>query len=401
MTAIALVCDYSLRYLGGAQAAFLDQARILAERGHEVVIIAPDAAEHADPAEALSIPARVTIPGLDLPIIRNTATLRERLRAELTARGIDVVHVHSEFGLTAAAIQVAAERGIPSVQTVHTFFWQAPMNRVFSAIAARVVRGYARWLRGFAASDRVLADAPLDSALRGITLSTAERVQLVISPSAHQADKLRDAGVTHVRVIENAVPDMRTDAAALTAIDGPLRIVWVGRLVAEKRILEFVDAVRAAESTLGADRLRVEIIGDGPLHTQAELRAADSPSIGFLGRLGRDEVRERMRQAHLIALSSHGFDNQPVVVVEAFSEARSVLYVDPALREGLAEGGILAPSPDPAGMAEALVALAQHPERVVEASARAKAAAATFHPDRHAERVLQAYADAAQERRGL
>src|SRR5690606_22517772 len=101
-----------------------------------------------------------------------------------------------------------------------------------------------------------------------------------------------------------------------------------------------------------------------------------------------------MQHAHLVALTSHGFDNQPVVVVEAFSEARSVLYVDPALREGLAEGGILAPSPDPAGIATVLVQLAQNPARVVEASARAQAAAATFDPDRHVRLLGEAYAAA-------
>ena len=38
---IALVCDYSLEYLGGAQSAFLDQVRIMRERGHAVTVIAP------------------------------------------------------------------------------------------------------------------------------------------------------------------------------------------------------------------------------------------------------------------------------------------------------------------------------------------------------------------------
>lgn len=393
MTAIALVCDYSLRYLGGAQAAFLDQARILSERGHDVLIVAPDAADHATPAAVLEIPARFALPGLDLPVIRNSARLRARLREAFVTRGIDVVHVHSEFGLTAAAIQVARELGLITAQTVHTFFWQAPMPRLAGCLAAVAARGYARGIRGFAASDKRLAAAPLDSALRGITLSTGERVDVVISPSAHQAAKLEEAGLGTVRVIENAVPDASVNPPAepITGIDGPLRIVWVGRLVPEKRILEFVEAIRLAEAALGPGRLDVEIIGDGPLRAQAETAAHSVNSLRFAGRLERGDVRDRMRRAHLVALTSHGFDNQPVIVVEAFSEARSVLYVDPALTEGLAAGGILTPAPDAASIADTLVALANDPGRVVDASRRAHAAATAFDPDRHAALVLDAY----------
>lgn len=393
MTAIALVCDYSLRYLGGAQAAFLDQARILVERGHDVVIVAPDASAHDSPADTLDIPARVSLPGLDLPVIRNTPELRRRLREEFRARGVEVVHVHSEFGLTAAAIDVAGELRLPTAHTVHTFFWQAPMNRAAARLAAAAARGYARWVRGVAASDTALAPQPLDSALRAITLSTAERVGVVISPSSHQAEKLRDAGLTTVQVIENAVPDAGGSRApaALEGIDGALRVVWVGRLVPEKRILEFIAAVKQAARRLGSERLEVEIIGDGPLQAQAQRLANDDPSIRFLGRLERDDVRDRMRGAHLVALTSYGFDNQPVVVVEAFSEARSVLYVDPALTEGLAAGGVLAPGPDAHSMAETLVALADDPDRVVAASHRAVRAAAAFDPERHAALVIEAY----------
>lgn len=392
MTAIALVCDYSLRYLGGAQSAFLDQARILAERGHAVTIVAPDA-EHL-PNLPLPITVRTvgTIPGLGLPVIRNTAKLREQLRGEFRDRGIRVVHVHSEFGLTSAAIDVATTLGIPTAQTVHTFFWQVRASRLVSRLAAPLVRAYARWISGHAASDRDLAERPLDSALRAITLSTAKKVDIVISPSQHQADALRAAGVGHIRVIENAVPGGgSTRGAPLRAVQRPLRIVWVGRLVDEKRILEFIEGVRLAEATLGVGALDVDVIGEGPREAQARERASRSSSIRFSGRLARAEVRDRMRHAHLIALTSWGFDNQPVVVVEAFSEARSVLYVDPALTEGLAAGGILTNSPDPEGIAAALISLARAPEQVVAASHRAHQAADIFDPDRHERLLREAY----------
>lgn len=413
---VALVCDYSLDYLGGAQSAFLDQARILAADGVRVTVVAPATkagrrsrttpeATHSrsttevphDNPDMLGIDARILLPGLDLPLVRNREHLRRRLREEFSTRGIDVVHVHSEFGLTAAAIDVARELGLPVVHTVHTFFWQARMPAVFDPVGAFITRTFARRVRSHPVTGTALAPSVTDNALRGMTLSTAERADVIISPSAHQAERLRAAGVRTVAVVPNAAPETRR-AEPLGAVDGPVRVVWIGRLAPEKRVLEFVRAARTAQALLKPGALSIEVIGDGPLRRAVE-DAADPagpeprPDIVVTGRLSREEVRERIGRAHLVALTSLGFDNQPVVVVEAFTEARSVVYVDADLREGLAEGGILVPSDVP-GMAEALVQLVRQPSTIVEASRRAHEAAAVFSPTHHAGLLRQVYADA-------
>lgn len=403
---VALVCDYSLDYLGGAQAAFLDQAQILAAAGHRVTIVVPrssgaDLAGIAADCDVVEIAAPLTIPGVDLPLIRNTPALRERLVAELRQRRIDVVHLHSEFGLTAAATLAARAVGAPTVQTVHTFFWRAGLAGMIDRVAARGVRGFARWLRHLPASRQRLAPAATDSALRGITLSTAEQVQAVISPSAHQAEALRAAGANTVHVIPNAAPGGTVDARPLDAVSPPLRVAWIGRLAPEKRVVEFLDAIAIAASRLGVGQLRVEIGGAGPLEAQVRStaealreRSGDAQLVDVLGRLPREAVRDRMRAAHLVALTSHGFDNQPVTVVEALTEARPVLYVDSALREGLERGGFLAASQDAAGMADVLVELAAHPERVIARSREALDAARIFTPESHVERLLHVYTEA-------
>ncbi|WP_438353572.1 glycosyltransferase family 4 protein [Microbacterium sp. CJ88] len=408
MTRIALVCDYSLEYLGGAQSAFLDEARILREHGHEVTIVAPRvtrgrtvAAAGSSPVpegiDSILVPARWTMPVVDLPLVRNSSAVRRRLGEAFAARSIEVVHLHSEFGLTAASSQVAVECGIPLVQTVHTFFWQAGLGPTASRLASAAARLFARLVRGFPASRRRLADSAVDSALRGITLSTAERVQTVISPSAHQAARLREAGLRHVMVIENATPDGGAAGHALTAIEPPLRVAWIGRLTPEKRILEFVDAVTGAQEVLGPGALHAEVIGDGPQREAVEAAvsaAGGAAGIELLGRVPRERVRERMRAAHLVALTSFGFDNQPVTVVEALNEARAVLYVDPNLQEGLAVGGVLTESEGVDGIRDALVMLARDLDLVVARSAEAQRAASQFSPQRHVALLEQAYDDA-------
>lgn len=395
---IALVCDYSLDYLGGAQSAFLDEARLLRERGHHVVIVAPAsrrsdggalAAWRADGEDVIAVRARVTLPGVQLPVIRNTGALRSRLSREFDERGTDVVHVHSEFGLSAAAVSVAHSRGIRTVQTVHTFFWRADVPRGVRHAVATMIRAFGRWLRGFPTTHAQLAPAPVDSALRNLTLSLAQRVDVVVSPSAHQAERLRDAGICSVRVVPNAVtPGLVGEP--LTEVSPPLRVLWVGRLVPEKRLLEWIDAVVRTAAAVTPGSFEVEIVGEGPLRAVAEQRAGDAP-VRFLGRLPREGVHERMRAAHLVALTSHGFDNQPVTIVEALEARRGIFYVDPALTEGTELSGIRASGPDVRAMAQLLTALVRDPRPVLEASARAAEAAREFDPVLHVARIMDAY----------
>ena len=395
---VALVCDYSLDYLGGAQSAFLDEARLLRERGNRVVIVAP-APRHrdrgalaewqAEGGDVIPVGARVTLPGVQLPVIRNTRRLRARLAEEFARRGIDVVHVHSEFGLSAAAVSVGRTRRARTVQTVHTFFWQTDVPRFFAAAAAAVTEGFGRWVRGFPSSRVELAETPLDSALRNLTLSLASRVDVVVSPSAHQGERLREAGLRVVRVVPNAVAPGPV-GEVFTQAGSPLRLLWVGRLVSEKRLIEWIDAVVQASALVAPGTFEVEIVGEGPLRAVAE-RRAQGASVRFLGRLPRERVRERMRAAHLVALTSFGFDNQPVTIVEALEARRGVFYVDPALTEGTEGAGIRASGPDVQAMSDLLVALGQDPRRVVEASARCEEAAREFDPDLHVARLTDAY----------
>lgn len=111
----------------------------------------------------------------------------------------------------------------------------------------------------------------------------------------------------------------------------------------------------------------------------------------FLGRLPREAVQERMRAAHLVALTSYGFDNQPVTIVEALEARRGIFYVDPALTEGTELSGIRASGPDVRAMSQLLTALVRDPRPVVEASARAGEAAREFDPVLHVARIIDAY----------
>lgn len=390
----ALVIDYALDYLGGAQSAFLDAARVLERSGHDVTVIAPRRglfeATSGLTGDSFGVATSWTLPGVDLPVIRNTHALREQLRREFVWHGIESVQVHSEFGLAAAAIHVAHELRIPTVHTIHTFFWTAIVPAPLASVAALGVRGFARWLRGYGPSGHGLADSSLDAALRGITHSLAARADQIVSPSTHQATALRHAGLGSIRVIPNPDAAGTEPGPPLRNLDGPLRVTWVGRLAREKRPEVLAEASLLAARVVGVDALRVEFVGDGPLAKRLQQWERRGAPIRLVGRLPRTGVSDRMRRAHLVALTSYGFDNQPVVVIEALHERRGILVADPALTEGLDTGAALRPAtPDAAGIAALLIELVRDPAPILAASEEAKRAAQTFAPSRYVEAVRE------------
>ncbi len=364
---IALVCDYSLGMLGGAETAFVEQAQALA-KDNEVIVITPSCEEATDldktpNVRVYQVRSRLTLPALEMPMIRNSSRLRRRLRPVLAE--VDIVHVHTELGLAAACVDVASELNLPIVHTVHTFFWQTkwPVQTLLKV----GFKWFHKVMNGWTLPQEELAEQPGDSALRNMTLNLARRADRVISPSAHQAERLAAAGVERVDLIANTFASA-PDAEPVSEISEPLVLMWLGRMVPEKRIIPFVEACRRVIDELGSDSLIVEVLGDGEQFEDAKKLCADYDQIRLHGRVTHEIVMNELRLAHVTALTSYQWDNQPMVVVESIMALRPVLYCDPELQEGLDQAGILAESHTVEGLAAAIKHLVLHPEAVIEKS---------------------------------
>ncbi|AZZ56760.1 glycosyltransferase family 4 protein [Rathayibacter iranicus] len=399
---IAVISDYALDYTGGAQTAMVAECRSLVQAGISVLLVVPDSSTTLplDGIDVRLLPAP-RLPIVGLPVIRNTKRTRSLLEAIFRDEGVGAVHVHSDFGLAVAAIDVAARLSIPSIATVHTFFWRGvpgPVGHLLAPLAAAYFAGVTgrRPRQGRAGRDR------LGDLLRDVTRSTAARADLVISPSQHQAEALRRAGLPRVEVLPNTVlPRVQVagdfehsyaGAEAGAEGGGPLRLLWIGRCAPEKRLLPFIEACLLV---LDRDReaIRVEVIGTGPSLARAVRLAAGSTAITFRGFVENSRVGGVIRESDLVVLTSFGFDNQPMVIVEALREGRGVVYVDPDLEEGLDGPGLLAPV-EPAAFAAYLEGLCSDRALVRDAAAAAREAFAPFTPAAHAASVLALHATA-------
>lgn len=392
---IAVVSDYSLATLGGAETAYYEQVRTLGQHVDVTAMSCPaprlDELGTHPGVTAIGVPVWFRIPLLGLPITRNTPELTELFVQTFRERGIQLVHIHSEFGIAAAALMAARQLGLPVVHTIHTLFWATawPIQRALGWGTPR----YHAYATRLEPSDLVLDDKPGNSAMRNMTVTLAREVDHIISPSAHQARRLREVGLGPVTVIPNTLA-APPDATPLDHVGRPLRVVWVGRFIAEKRVLPFIRAARTALDALPAGSLQVDMLGFGPQWQAAKRLATGYPGLNLHGRVPHSEVQDRLRKAHVSVLTSVGWDNQPMVVVESINALRGVVVCDPALQEGLDGPGIPAFGEDEDVLARVLVDLVRDPTPVVAASHACLTARNEFSVDTYLERTLAVYAAA-------
>lgn len=370
---IALVTDYYLPTLGGVQTAVKALREGLERAGHEVTVCCPADEPSEDPG-IVTLPVSGVFRPDGYPFAWSPRRVRARLREEFRARGVQVVHTHSEMFAALSGIRVARELGLPVVHTMHGRI------DVFTAATLPlpvVTTGLLAWMHHRQvphAGVGVAADAPYTAtrvARRMWRLMAAQSraSDHVVVPSEHFAQKLAEVGVrTPTTVISNGVePSVLAQVGSPVlrelAADEPLRALWVGRLSPEKRPEVFVDAVRRTGGGVQAT-----MFGDG-VARRTVARAAEGVAVRLGGSVPQSEVLAEMQRSHVLVSSSLDFDNQPMVILEAIAAGLPVLYADPDLAEVVPDGaGFAAPTPDAAGLATMLARLKREPELVRLAS---------------------------------
>ncbi len=391
---IAIVSDYYFDYVGGAQTSMRQQKLALEEAGHTVIVVSPArgiwGARYQRSPDGLLVKPLFRLPVLDLAVIPNNARSVAALEKYLRVEQVDVVHVQTEFGLAHVVDGAAANMGIPLVHTVHSLYWASEGPPQAS------VAWFIRWALQLVIGEKIpnIAFTPrkTDNLLRNLVLAMARRAKQVVSPSRHQADDLAAAGVTGtISVIPNPIATAEIGSNPLTIEKAKQpSFLWVARCEPVKRPLYFARAVIAALARTD-NGFTVDFVGEGSDLAALKKLAAGHPEIRVQGSLPHDEVLALMDASGAIALTSLGFDNQPMTIAEAVSRERGVLYCDPKLTEGLLNSGYLSKTPHDSGLADALVALVEDPALLVGLSKGALIDRELFSPSNYVERIVEVY----------
>jgi len=291
---IAFLTDVALPYVSGVTVAVKRQRDALRGSGDAVTVVGPHG--DVDIAEP-----DVQVPGA--PSGYRVALFGPRLGARLRERGVEIVHAHSVFGASGAALSVARGLGIPFVVTLHTRLDE-----------------YVHYAKVAAPLAKVLLD-PYVAAV----LASADGV---VAPCAELAEELRG------RVRSLSVVGAPTDAT-LAAGDrdrgrsrvgvtaGEPLLLSISRLAHEKRVVDLVDALRALDR---ADAV-LAFAGAGPLEREILDRATAigvRDRVRLLGQLDTAALADAIAAADVVVSASRS-ETQGLALCEAAAAGKAIV----------------------------------------------------------------------------
>ena len=321
--------------IGGMQDHTGSLTRVLSERGVSQVVLTarpPTAPWLERPDERTAI-VRVALP-VRRP--RRLYSVPAAVLAPLLARAADIVHVHlgEDLAILPLAELAARAHGLPVVMTVHC--------------------SLSYTLEGSGARTALLRSLGGCLERRG-----ARRAATTLVYTARVAGRLRDdAGAPSVRVMPRGVDHGKFAAScdgAFPEIAKGRRVVFVGRLVAQKGVRTLVEAA-ARMATPGA---QVLFVGDGPERARVEhlaRRLGVADRVHVLGFVPHDRVPAVLASADVLVLPS-AYEELGTVLIEAMHAGVPVVASRvggiPDVVEDGATGLLVAPG-DAAELADAV-----------------------------------------------
>jgi len=336
-------------------------------RGHEVIAMAPD-----DPAGNAAVAAGLAAQGVQFKPI------------ELERTGIDPIA--DARALVALARRLRALG--PDLVLGYTI---KPV--IYGSLAARLagVPRRAAMITGMGSalsSVRTGKQRLVAAIARGLYRAGLRQCQVVICQNTDDRDELARFGAlprhARVAIVRGSGVDLAHYAPSPLPPRSPV-FVFLGRLLRDKGIAEYVEAARAVRERHPDVRFRIAgwLDPNPESLTQRELDAlvADG-TIEYLG--AADDVRPHLADAHVLVLPSYR-EGTPRSVLEAMSMNRAVITTDaPGCRETVIDGesGLLVPVGDPRRLAAAMLQLVASPALVERIAAAGHARATQLYDAR-------------------
>lgn len=398
---------------GGAETAYFDLARLLAERGHEVIPFAMSHPENEPSEWARFFPSRVEFRaegGAGDKLRRALRVIysreaRDCLRRLLGEARPDLAHLHNiAHQLSPSILDALAEQGIPVVQTLHDYKLTCPvyLHRTSKGEICERCKG-GRYYQ--CVLHRCNAGSTSMSLVNALEMGwhrmrgSYDAVDLFLCPSRYQIAKCLEFGVPAERLA--LVPHFVYARDHEPADQAGTHVLYAGRLSDEKGLFSLLDAHAAVPSS------RLVLAGDGPLAgalAERVRRLGVESRTRLAGYLRGAEYEAAWREAAFLVLPSDCYEVRPMVIHEAYARGKPVVAtrmgtIPEIVKEG--ETGKLVPPRDPQALAAAMAGLLADPQATLALGRAARAyVESELSPERHWQALAAAYERAFERHRG-
>lgn len=374
---IAIFSDAYLDVTGGIVSSIEAQKEALEKAGYQVTIFSPGFPGRKREAGVVVVPICRYIRAEGVPLARNPRVVRKFIVQQFPDFEFDLVHVHYEAGCSLAGMKLAREFGLPLVVTMHGREDAAVATNVpwpFKTLAGTLLNWFHSWYLPHTVRvprDDYLAKTLARAKMWTLMVNHANYADLVLTPSQHFKRKLKHYGVKKpIRVLSNGIADTLMPKSVMVrkwSGKEPLKLFWNSRVSREKRIMEFLKALKLVEFPY-----EMLVYGGGnELKKAQNFARVNRLRVKFFGSTPRKELLGNLKKAHLGVLASYDFDSQGMTLLEARAFGLPVLICDPDLTGVVGAGSyVLSKGPDAVAMAEALMELSRHPERIAKMSAK-------------------------------
>lgn len=318
---IAMFLDQHPRSLGGIQTSAMLQRKYLEKLGHKVTFVTPSSGKRLIERGFFTLPSWPLTYNWEFSFVANARRSRKRLDRSQRRRHdkFDLVHIQADMWSAIIGIGFAQRNKLPIVMTSH-FNLAAGTQEVIGKYPSK----FLFWLlsREFLKHLKLPLRDTTSDAWRYIQLIT-NQVDVVLVPSEHFGRDLRANGVSSdLRVMHNGVDDERVESTLASIKDAPthsdkkIHLIWAGRFQREKRLIEFIEAVKLAK----LENVVVDVYGRGPLwnRTVSLLKSLELEHQVILhGRAAHARMLTHFAKADALVQTSVGFETQGMTVFEA------------------------------------------------------------------------------------
>ena len=317
---IVMMTNTYLPHVGGVARSVDCFARGYRERGHDVLVVAPEfPGAPDDEPDVIRIPAIQNFNGSDFSVVLPVPGFLERAVDRFQP---DIIHSHHPFLIGSTALRLSSRLDCPLVFTHHTMYEQY----------THYVPGDSEVLKRFVVR---------------LSTSYANLCDQVFAPSESIAGVLRQRGVrTPIDVVPTGV-----ELAQFTRGDGAafrrrhripqdaFVIGHVGRLAPEKNLRFLARSV--ARVLVSHPRAHFLVVGAGPSESDIRQACVEAGVVGRLHLAGKQMMPALADAYHamdLFAFASES-ETQGMVLAEAMAAGLPVVAIDaPGAREVVADG---------------------------------------------------------------